>query len=101
MNARRSRVLKAILALAVVGGCLIVALVVAGLLWVRGQPTGPDVVLNAPAYGSTVPVGETVEVRAVARDPQGVMRVELWADGQLIAVRTSPLPEGATPLPVR
>ncbi len=100
MNTRRSSILKTLLGLVVLAGCLVAAGLAAGLLWLRGQPEGPDVLLHAPRYGSSVRVGEVVEVRAVARHSRGVARLELWADGELIAVRSSQLPEGSTPFPI-
>ncbi len=100
MSARTSKALKALLGLVVLGGCLVVGMIAAGLVWLRAQPQGPDVLLHAPGYGSTVPLGEVVEVRAVARHARGVTRVEVWVDGELIAVRTSALAEGSTPFPI-
>lgn len=100
MNTRKSSLLKAFLGIVVLGGCLVAISMAAGLLWLRAQPTAPDVILYTPAYGSTVRVGEVVEVRAVARHARGVARVELWADGELVAVQTSQLPEGSTPFPI-
>ncbi|MEW6567148.1 MAG: LysM peptidoglycan-binding domain-containing protein [Chloroflexota bacterium] len=100
MGTRTSKLLRTAL---VTGGlvlCLVVVLAAAGLVWLRRQPQGPDVMVNAPRFGDVVGIDDLVEIQAVARDSQGVVRLELWADGELIAVRTSQLPEGSTPFPL-
>jgi LysM repeat protein len=61
-------------------------------------PPGPDVALMEPEPGASVSLGESVMVFATARDEQGVVRTELWADGQLVTQQGSPDPAGVTPL---
>jgi len=59
---------------------------------------GPDVALQEPANGTRVNLGEAVSVFAVAREEQGVTRLELWIDGEFVAQQDSPTLSGITPL---
>jgi len=88
--------------LAVAGGvllCLVLFAGAAGFLLLR-QQTRPEVLIGAPQFGDQVSTNELTVVQAVARDPQGVVRLELWVDGELLTVQTSQLPEGSTPFPL-
>jgi hypothetical protein len=60
----------------------------------------PVVLISSPRYGEQMEVGESGIVQAVARDATGVVRVELWVDGQLQESQTSTLPEGTSSFPV-
>jgi hypothetical protein len=62
--------------------------------------TVPQVSFETPSLGEAVHLGATTLVRAVARDPDGVARAELWIDGSLVEVKTSGLSGGSTPLPL-
>jgi hypothetical protein len=68
-------------------------------LWPR-PVARPMVLIRSPGYGEQVQVGEMVTVRSTARDEAKVVRVELWADGQLQESQTSTLPEGISPFPM-
>jgi LysM repeat protein len=59
---------------------------------------GPDVVLQEPATGTQVNLGDAVLVFALARDEVGVTRTELWINDQFVAQQDSPTPTGITPL---
>jgi hypothetical protein len=59
----------------------------------------PVVLIGSPGYGEQVEVGQGVMVQAVARDETGVVRVELWADGELEESQGSSWPGGVTPFP--
>ncbi len=48
-------------------------------------PTAPVVFIQSPAAGTQVRVNEPVKVNAVANDAQGVVRIELWVGGALVA----------------
>ncbi len=52
-------------------------------------PAKPTVVIAAPPSGTRTTAGSEVEVQSVATDAQGIARVELWVDGNLVA--NSPL----------
>jgi hypothetical protein len=56
----------------------------------------PAVVITSPASGHSVTAGVDVPINSTANDAQGVVRVELWVDGSLYRVDTSPEPEGQT-----
>jgi hypothetical protein len=52
-----------------------------------GQTIKPTVTITAPPAGSTFALNQEVTVQSIAVDPQGVHRVELWADGQQVHVQ--------------
>ncbi len=65
------------------------------------RPATPGIVLfQSPLEGAQLAAGEAVPVRAVARSPQGVSRVELWVDGRLFHTLTAPAGTHPTALPV-
>lgn len=65
-------------------------------------PAGvPTVEIKAPHIGSQVRVGEEVIVEAVASDANGVTRVELLVNGQLVTAVKSPDSRGQTPFSVK
>jgi hypothetical protein len=79
------------------------AAVIGGLAYYFGVPAvkaRPVVLISSPDYGEQVEVGQSVIVQAVARDETGVVRLELWVDGQLLESQGSPLPEGLNPFPL-
>jgi hypothetical protein len=79
-----------------------VALAVGGLwyLWRPGSVTKPVVLISSPGQGQEVRVGEAVSIHAIARDSAKVVRVELWADGELQEAQNSTLREGISPFPL-
>jgi hypothetical protein len=60
----------------------------------------PVVLLSSPSHGEQMEVGQSVIVQAIARDETGVVRVELWVDGQLLESQRSPLEGGVNPFPL-
>jgi hypothetical protein len=80
-----------------------VAAVVGGLVFFFRVPAveaRPVVLIGSPGQGEKVQMGEAVVVQAVARDETGVVRVELWVDGELEEAQRSPLSEGTSPFPL-
>lgn len=53
-----------------------------------------SVQILAPAYGASFNEGETVSVQSNATDANGVMRVELYVDGQLANTKLAGNPQG-------
>jgi len=60
-------------------------------------PAAPQVTFLEPDSGLQVGVGESFLVFANARDEQGVARIDLWVDDQLVVQQDSPDPNGVTP----
>ncbi|MDH4209606.1 MAG: Ig-like domain-containing protein, partial [Anaerolineae bacterium] len=60
----------------------------------------PVVLIQSPGQGEKVQVGEAVVVQATARDQTGIVRVELWVDGELEEAQRSSLAEGTSPFPL-
>ena len=56
----------------------------------------PVVVITSPANGQTIKQGVDVSINSTANDTQGIVRVELWVDGSLYRVDTSPEAGGQT-----
>jgi len=50
----------------------------------------PLVLIHAPINHDNVMVGEGIPVHATAREDNGLRRMELWVDDELIAVREAP-----------
>jgi LysM repeat protein len=91
-----------ILISSLMGLCCLASLVgtVAYYLLARpGREARPVVLIKAPRYGEQVDANALTLVRAMARDPTGVIRVELWVDGELVALEESQLPKGHNPFP--
>ncbi len=83
----------AALALCLLGG--IAAAIIVGAGAARGPGgQGPTVQVQSPAQGAQILVNQEVVVQSMATDPQGVTRIELWVDGNLSDVTTSPDPNG-------
>ncbi len=78
---------------------LVVAAVGASLYTRRGEKVAkvPTVVINSPASGGQVPVGQEVIVQVTATDSRGVTRVELLVNGVLYHSDVSPNPQGQSP----
>ncbi len=56
-------------------------------------PTKPIVSISTPAHGAQVNMGQEVLVQASATDARGIVRIELWVNGQLHATAQSPSPQ--------
>jgi hypothetical protein len=78
---------------------LVVAAFGAYLYTQRGEKVAgvPMVVINSPASGSQVQVGQEVIVQATATDSKGVTQVELLVNGVLYHSDVSPNPQGQSP----
>lgn len=78
---------------------LVAAAVGAYLYTQRGEEVAgvPTVVINSPASGSQVQVGQEVIVQATATDSRGVTQVELLVNGILYHSDISPSPQGQSP----
>jgi hypothetical protein len=63
------------------------------------QPAGqaPEVTITRPQGQITVPSGEEIAIQSRSIDDEGVVRVELWVDGERIRVDASPMSTGQTP----
>ena len=95
---------------AIVVGVLVVLCVVVTALgalayWYFGVPTAeaaaePTVLIDSPHQGDEVVVGQTVQIFASGQDPTGIVRMELWVDGQFVTSQDSALPEGTNPFPL-
>ncbi len=97
MNCRR----LLIIGVFVLGLCLVASLLGLAAYFLRGPRTvaGPVVAILSPHPGEQVNVGEVVAVHSTSRDEaHQVVKVELWVDGTLIQVDTSP--EGASSLSI-
>jgi uncharacterized protein YraI len=98
------------LAIGWVGGLLVaVALILAlagltaWLLTRNRAPTPstiPSVFIQSPVAGSQVLVNQPVIVSAVASDPNGVTRAELWVGGNVVDQQQSAVAEGQPTFPV-
>jgi hypothetical protein len=59
-----------------------------------------SVSFTAPQSGERIPVGQPAMVHAVANSDGKIVRVELWADGQLHTALNSSLSGGTSPFPL-
>ena len=95
---------KWMLILVSIGFLLLVIIIAAfaGLITVKKSFTpgsNPVVDIKTPSPDFKITARSPVIFQAVARDPDGVVRVEFWLDQVLTHVQTSPWEEGITPLP--
>jgi hypothetical protein len=65
-----------------------------------GGRSTPLVLIHAPQNGEHLLAGQPITVQAVANDPRKVVRVELWADGQLLDSQASNVPGGISSFPL-
>jgi len=91
-----------VLLVALLGLCVVIAALTAGgyVLLQRKAETRPLVSINTPRMGDRVVLGQPVAVNSTAYDRNKITRMELWVDGQLQHTRSSPSPDGNTPLPL-
>ena len=84
--------------------CVIILLgSVMGISLIRKSPRGtssPVVEIHSPAPDETWTTGQPIMLQAVANDPDGVVRIEFWLDGELLKFEQSPWESGMTPLPL-
>jgi hypothetical protein len=71
-----------IIAVALLG--LLAATLACGVGTPQATAAKPTVVITFPTAGATFSLGQDVVVQSVAADPQGINRVELWVDGQIV-----------------
>ena len=64
------------------GVALVFLLLTAACALPSRAPSEPQPRIAAPLDGSTVLLGDTVTIRAIADDPQGIAWVQLWVDGR-------------------
>ena len=73
-----------------------------GVGWIISSEVGPlgevTTLIITPQNGETVVVNDSVELQAGASDPKGVSRLELYADGALVAAQDTSLDGGSNPL---
>ena len=62
--------------------------------------TRPLVSITSPHMGDQLALEQPVAVSSIAFDRNMITRMELWVDGQLQHTRSSPSPDGNTPLPL-
>lgn len=88
--------------LAGLGLCIFVLVAAFGAYYFLypGAQVGPLVLIHAPHNGENLEIDQTTIVRAVASDPQKIVRVELWVDGTLIEVETSNVSGGISSFPL-
>ncbi|MFZ5820049.1 MAG: LysM peptidoglycan-binding domain-containing protein [Chloroflexota bacterium] len=60
-------------------------------------PPGPIVNIQQPSPGAQVEKGDSFLISAIAMDEAGVIRIDLWVDGQMILSQASPDANGVTP----
>jgi hypothetical protein len=63
----------------------------------RSQFAPPTVLVNEPASGESVPVGNYVFVSATAFGLTPISRMELWVDGEAMEIQERDLSEGVSP----
>lgn len=103
MKTRRSRAFTCCLIPLLIGVGL-VALALVGLflarifLWMPNR--SPDVLMRSPLHGDQVSLQQGALVQAIARDRQGILRIELWVDGELLTAANSQVSGGSTPFPL-
>lgn len=89
---KRSRIIPVVI-IALVLLCL-VTLLLAYLVYSaqrrRAMKERPLVLIHAPLNREQIPLGNGILAHATARAQGGVARIELWADGELVAVRDAP-----------
>ena len=80
----------------------IIAAVLAYFLFFTSQAQAfdgrPVVLVHKPLNNAQIPLGERVFVHATARAEDGIQRVELWVDNQLVESKESPLSASQNPL---
>jgi hypothetical protein len=87
-------------------GLLLAGIVVVGLLigaillLVGGGDREPTVTFQAPAQGAQIAVGNEIILQSTATGARDITRVELQVDDILIAMATSPDPDGQSSLTV-
>ncbi|MBI4670585.1 MAG: Ig-like domain-containing protein, partial [Chloroflexi bacterium] len=72
--------------------CIVGCAFIAGCQAPR-ETTKPSITIVAPPQGSSYVAGESVSVHSAVADPSGIARVELYADGAIVAQDAPPVPK--------
>ena len=94
----RSPVLTGILIALLVGACIVCVILFATVVLTGGTGT-PDVIIQSPAAGAQIGVGNEIILQATASGAKDLTLLELNVDGSLVATATDP--EGISSLTVR
>jgi len=81
--------------------CVVVAVGIAGFLILRNTGTtvsNPVVDILSPVADEKIETGQPLTIQALAKDPDGVKRIEFWFDQKLLKTHDSPWEDGVTPL---
>jgi hypothetical protein len=82
-------------------GIVVVGLTIAAVLLIAGGGRGePTVTIQAPAQGAQIGVGNQIVIQAAATGARDITRVELKVDDVLVAMVTSPDPDGQASLTI-
>ncbi len=85
---------------AAVLACMVLGLFFGPRYFQRGQDYlgRPLVLIHSPANGERLPFGQMVPAIALARSEAGITRMELWAEGKVIASQEAPAGETLSPM---
>jgi hypothetical protein len=61
---------------------------------IPGGVARPTVAIQSPTAGATFKAGDEVQIQSTATDANGIVRVELSVDGQIISTDVPPIPQG-------
>ncbi len=88
-------------------GCLgvlvlvLVIIILGGYVYINGNAASQsEIFFRSPMDGERVDADQPVQVRVLARDANKILRIELWADGQLVETQSSTIPGGSNPFPL-
>jgi Big-like domain-containing protein len=59
-----------------------------------GGVARPTVVIQSPTSGANFKAGDDVQIQSTATDANGIVRVELSVDGQIVSTDAPPIPQG-------
>ncbi len=99
-RSRKGLLTCVLIAVVVIIGAVFVASAAAFFLLRNSHPPNEAFLttIQAPISGTTVLRGEAVSIQVTSSYPRGVRRVDLYANGALIASKTSTLAGGSNPL---
>ncbi len=80
--------------------CLLLGLFFGPRYLQRGEDylSRPLILIHSPAAGDRVTLGEAVVTQAIARSSAGISRIELWAEGEMVAAEDAPAGESLSPM---
>jgi hypothetical protein len=99
-TSKRSTRWTVVVVIAAVLACLLLGLYFLPRYLQRGQDYlgRPLVLIHSPANGERLPFGQIVPAIALARSDAGITRMELWAEGKIIAAEDAPAGESLSPM---